>query len=257
MRDMASMQHPTTTPSSGNVATAGAWSFFDQVYCISLAHRTDRRNEAGAQFTRVGLGERVRFWIVEKHPTHSEQGIFESHMSCLRNALQAGAETILIFEDDVQFDRFSPARLEGAVSFLTSTPGWHMFFLGCFVRNMRRTPSASVVKVRFKCGAHAYAIHADFARQLVKIPWQGVAFDDLIRDMRDQSTYALRPACAFQSDSPTDNDRLLALHRIRGMLGGFRRLQKWNEFQHYHARFLILAHVLAVLLAAALLLLWM
>jgi GR25 family glycosyltransferase involved in LPS biosynthesis len=30
--------------------------------------------------------------------------VYESHMLCLRKGLEAGAENIVIFEDDVEFD---------------------------------------------------------------------------------------------------------------------------------------------------------
>ena len=42
------------------------WAYFDRVYCISLEERPDRRAEATAQFTAVGLLSRVEFVIVKK-----------------------------------------------------------------------------------------------------------------------------------------------------------------------------------------------
>ena len=250
------MDHPTVNPTSGKTAAAGVWSFFDRIYCISLTQRTDRRHEAAAEFARVGLADHVQYWLVDKHPHDSEQGIFESHMSCLRHALESGAQTILIFEDDIRLARFSPAVLENAVDFLRMNPHWHAFFLGCFVRKTYPTTHAAVLRVRFGCTTHAYAVSREFAQQLVTLPWQGVAFDDLLRERHDQAMYALYPACAFQSDTSTDNDKLLTIHRLRRLLGGMRRLQKWNEFRHYHAQALIIAHILAVLLVAVLVLLW-
>ena len=32
--------------------------------------------------------------------------MYESHMICLRKGLEAGAKNIVVFEDDVIFDRF-------------------------------------------------------------------------------------------------------------------------------------------------------
>ncbi len=69
---------------------AAAWGSFDQIYCISLSQRVDRRENAQREFARIGLGDRVQFIIVDSHPTDSEQGIFESHMACLRAGLAAG-----------------------------------------------------------------------------------------------------------------------------------------------------------------------
>ena len=85
--------------------TAG-WDCFDKIYCISLTERTDRRATARAQFESVGLSNLVEFVIIEKHPEGSERGCYESHMTCMGKGLAEGAERILIFEDDIVFDRF-------------------------------------------------------------------------------------------------------------------------------------------------------
>ena len=70
----------------------GEWDFFDAVYCISLAGRPDRRKTAGRQFKTVGLLDRVEFVIAQKHLTDNEQGIYESHMTCIEKGLAAGAD---------------------------------------------------------------------------------------------------------------------------------------------------------------------
>ena len=86
------------------------WEFFDKIYCISLTERPDRRREARHQFASVGLSARVEYHIVDKHPTDPEQGVYESHIDCLKKGLSNGARRILIFEDDIRFDRFDPDR---------------------------------------------------------------------------------------------------------------------------------------------------
>jgi hypothetical protein len=68
-----------------------SWAYFDKIYCISLDERPDRREEAKTQFESVGLLERVEFVIVRKHPFDCEQGIFESHLLCMKKGLSAGA----------------------------------------------------------------------------------------------------------------------------------------------------------------------
>jgi len=225
-----------------------AWDYFDKIYCISLAERSDRRAEAAAQFARVGLGERVEFVVVQKHPTDCEQGIYESHLLCIARGLARGAEQMLIFEDDILFDGFTTAALERCIAFLAAEPGWHMFFLGCMVKASRRTTFPGVVQIRYRSLAHAYAIHRRFAERLVAHPWQGVPYDDLLRDMKDERSFALYPSFAFQSNSPSDNERYLPLDRIRRLLGGLRNLQKSNAFYHRNRRVIIGAHVLALLL---------
>ena len=143
------------------------WLAFDRIYCISLAGRTDRREQARAEFRRVGLADRVEFKIVDKHPTNSERGIFESHLQCLRDGLNAGAKRMVVFEDDVVFRRYSPARLRDAVKFLESSNDWRFFFFGCFVSSSRKTSNPSVLKVHYRCLAHAYAVNRIVAEELV------------------------------------------------------------------------------------------
>jgi glycosyl transferase, family 25 len=241
-------------PATESAVCEPEWGFFDRIYCISLSQRHDRRAQAQAQFRRVGLAERVEFLIVEKHATDTEQGIFDSHLQCMRRGLDAGASTILIFEDDVLFERFSPPVLRRAIQFMKSDADWRLFFFGCFVSASRKTGHESVLKVRYLCTTHAYAVSRSFAQKLVEMPWQGVAYDDTLRDLQGDGYYAAYPALAYQSNARTDNDKMAALDRRRRWLGGMRRLQRWNELNHHRPRLVITAHVLAALTLATLIL---
>jgi GR25 family glycosyltransferase involved in LPS biosynthesis len=233
---------------------ASAWSAFDRIYCISLKQRADRREKAQQEFARVGLTGRVQFVIVDSHPTDSEQGIFESHMACLRAGLAAGAQNIVVFEDDILIRHFSPDVLNRTVRFIKSDANWQVFFFGCFVRSSRKTAFESVRQIRYRCTAHAYVVNRAFAEKLVEIPWRGVAFDDLLYSMQDGHFYTCYPAFAFQSGSSTNNDKLLKIDRARRLTGGMYRLQRWNEFSNRHLFALILAHTIALLLFIAILL---
>ncbi|MEJ2099691.1 MAG: glycosyltransferase, partial [Desulfobacterales bacterium] len=115
------------------------WGYFDKFYCISLDERTDRRVHARAQFQKVGLADKVEFVIVTKHPHNCEESIYHSHMACIKKGLLAGAERIVIFEDDILFDRFSNAGLKDCVDFLAGTDNWNVLFFGCLVSDSRKT----------------------------------------------------------------------------------------------------------------------
>ena len=225
-----------------------AWDYFDKIYCISLSHRTDRREEAGRQFAAVGLSGKVEFFIVEKDSEDPERGCYESHLACLRRGLEAGAESIAVFEDDILFDRFTPERLNRAVSFCRDHKRFHMLFLGCLVARSRRTDYPGIRGISYRCLTHAYVVHRRFAEVLVRRPWQNVAYDDFLRSFPQGEMYALCPSFAFQSSSRTDNLKLKRLDSVRRLLGGLQRIQKMNEFYH-RRRFLVIgAHVLLVLL---------
>ena len=230
-----------------NSRLADPWKAFDRIYCITLANRPDRCESARAQFQRVGLADFVEFVIVDKHPVDSELGIFESHMGCLRAALAAGAQKIAIFEDDIIFTPFSPGRIGRAVEFMESGHDWKLFFFGCFVNSSRATRFTAVIKVDYRCAAHAYVVSDEFARVLVQVPWSGIPYDNFLRSMSFGGTYAIYPAIAFQSASATDNDKRRNIDRARRFFGGFRRLQRWNEFSSRRVVPLIIGHVLSVI----------
>jgi GR25 family glycosyltransferase involved in LPS biosynthesis len=227
---------------------AWIWRAFDKIYCISLANRPDRYEHARAQFAKVGLLDLVEFVIVDKHPTDSEQGIYESHLTCLRAGLAAGAQKIAIFEDDIVFTRFSPQRLRRAINFMDSSADWDAFFFGCFVNSARKTSFRSVIKINYRCVAHGYAVNRDFALRLVETEFKGVSYDDFLRSIAADRFYAIYPAFAFQSNSPTDNDKLREVDRARRLAGGLHRLQRWNEFCNHWLWEIVAAHIVAAIL---------
>jgi hypothetical protein len=224
--------------------TDDCWEFFDRIYCISLEERIDRREEAKIQFSCVGLLERVEFALVRKHPSDCEQGIYDSHMACIRNGLHAGARNILIFEDDILFERFSRNTLRNCVAFLSALPDWNLLFLGCLVRRSKRTANANVLQVRYRSLAHAYAANRKFAEVLIQKPWQGLAFDAMLSTF-EKGCYAVYPSMAFQSSSPTDNTKALRLDKFRRLWGGLRFIQKMNEVYHLYRGAILFLHVLA------------
>jgi GR25 family glycosyltransferase involved in LPS biosynthesis len=230
------------------------WKYFDKFYCISIDERDDRRAEAKAQFEKVGLADKVEFVIVHKHPHDCEEGIYDSHMSCIKKGLQAGAGNIVIFEDDILFARFSPANLKNCVDFLSGIDHWNAMFFGCLVSGSKKTANKSVLKVRYRCLAHGYALNRRFAELLVQTPRQERPYDDLLNHFCE-GYYAVYPSFAFQSNALTDNIKRIGLDRFRRLFGGLRRIQKWNEFYHRHRMPVITVHAIALLIILKLVLL--
>lgn len=223
------------------------WAFFDKIFCISLDERTDRRDEAKRQFSKVGLLNRTEFVIVKKHPDNCEQGIYESHMTCIRQGIQADAGNIAIFEDDIIFERFSAAKLKRCVEFLRAKTDWSILFFGCLVTGSKTTENESVLKVKYRSLAHAYVLNRRFAEVLVQKPWQNIAFDAVLASCCE-NCYMIYPSIAFQSNSATDNMNYLALEKFRRLFGGLRRIQKWNERYYRHKTIFIATHVILIVL---------
>ncbi|MEW6672173.1 MAG: glycosyltransferase family 25 protein [Thermodesulfobacteriota bacterium] len=226
---------------------AALWDFFDNIYCISLKERADRRREALVQFEKVGLADRIEFFLVDKHATDCEEGIYQSHTACLKKGLQTGAERIVIFEDDIRFERFHPDKLKDCIDFISLNADWNMFFFGCLVSGSQKTGNRSVLKVKYRCMAHSYVIHRRFAEAVTATPWRRLAFDDMLRS-RQQHFYAAYPSFAFQSNSATDNNNCLRLDKFRRLIGGLGKIQKRNEWYHRYKWAVIATHILVVLL---------
>lgn len=234
--DIVNADAASQTPASG-------WDFFDRIYCISLEEREDRRRAARVQFAKVGLDEKIEFHIVKRHPTNVEQGIYESHMACLRRGLEAGATNIAVFEDDVVFDRFDAGRLERCTRFLARNPDWHVFLFGALIRSSKKTDDPAVQIVGYQSLAHAYALNRSYAESIAYKPWDGMVADVIFRPL--QKVYAVRPMFAFQGDMSTDN-KYRGLEIFRRLLGGLENIQKANEFFFQNLDAIIIAHLIVL-----------
>lgn len=231
------------------------WDYFDRLYCISLRKRDDRRQSAKNEFAKVGLDERVEFLIVDRLSYDLEQQIYESHMACLRKGLEAGAQNIVVFEDDIEFDHFDPARLIRCTEFLRRHPNWKVFLFGALIRSSAKTTDACVQKVRYRSLTHAYALNKAYAESLAYEPWQGIVNDTLFRPLAED-IYAMNPMCAFQKSFATDNYKYPRLALIRNLLGGLHRIQKANEFYLQHKFGIYTGQVLLILLVLIILVLF-
>jgi GR25 family glycosyltransferase involved in LPS biosynthesis len=225
-----------------------SWNYFDKIYCISLESRKDRQRNAIEQFDKVGLRSKVEFYLAIKDQENSERGIYNSHINCLQIGIQHNAQTILVFEDDIIFDRFSPVKLQEIVHFLHKEDAWNIFFFGCMVNGIQQTKYPSVAKIDYKCSAHAYVVNRPFADRIVSFPWENIAYDDFLREKINNSAYAASPFFAFQSNSVTDNKSTLKLAKFRELCGGVTFIQKANEFYHLHKRKIWLLHFLFAIL---------
>jgi hypothetical protein len=224
-----------------------SWDYFDRVYCISLEDREDRRQAATASFATVGLAGKVEFILVKPHPSNREQGMYESHMTCLRKGLEAGAKSIVVFEDDVIFDRFDSERFRQCTQFLAGHPEWKVLLLGALIRKSHKTTNPCIKKVRYQSLAHAYALNRPYAETLAYQPWQGIIIDTLFRPLTGD-IYAVYPMFAFQNDFSSDNEKKYVwLERFRRLLGGLERIQKANEFYLQHKFGIIAIHIVIFL----------
>jgi len=134
----------------------------DRAVCINLIERDDRMKEAQEQFRKVGLLGTVQFHRVERHPRGGRYGCYNSHREVMANALKDGLDSVLIFEDDVQFEDGWEDVVCDAKSFIdeaekNTNKKFDAFFLGSRIFYIDEKVSTKVWRV--KCGnAHAYII---------------------------------------------------------------------------------------------------
>lgn len=109
-------------------------SMFDCVRIINLADRTDRWREIVSQFSRIGgMTPNISMFRASRptdagaFPSIGARGCFESHLSVLRQARDAGARRLLIVEDDLDFCRDIARRGPAMLAALAARP-WSFFY---------------------------------------------------------------------------------------------------------------------------------
>lgn len=107
---------------------------FDRVRIVNLVDRPDRRREMIRELDRVGgAGPNVDFHDARRpddpggFPSIGARGCFESHLAVLRSARDAGARSLLLLEDDLDFTRDAGARLGKLLAELSGRQ-WSFFY---------------------------------------------------------------------------------------------------------------------------------
>lgn len=114
---------PYCGPAGAQPAEAPDWSFVDAVFCISLATRDDRMRHAAVPFHSLGLCRHVVFDRPDPDPRSGVAGCWEAHRTVALLARALGATRVLVFEDDVLFDRpVTPQRLRAVAAALDALP---------------------------------------------------------------------------------------------------------------------------------------
>lgn len=111
---------------------------FDKIYIINLVHRTDRREEMRVELAKVGISlEHPNVYLFpavkpdtfEGWPSRGAKGCFMSHLGILQHAKAQGYQSILILEDDINFNDGFLQAFSPISSLLLSQP-WDIFYGG-------------------------------------------------------------------------------------------------------------------------------
>jgi hypothetical protein len=156
------MPHPADTRKTPDPLT----SRFGAVYVISLEERTDRRSETRSALLAVGQNPDAVNWFIAKKPaekgvfpSRGVRGAFESHCSVLKQARDAGARSVLVLEDDIDF----PGGLDASLRRLDRTGDWDIVYGGHYFLDGRGPGHAAngyrrAAPAEEFIGLHCYAV---------------------------------------------------------------------------------------------------
>jgi GR25 family glycosyltransferase involved in LPS biosynthesis len=105
------------------------YNYFDDIVCINLDFRNDRREEAQHNFTKLNIP--AKFLTVKKHEKGGRYGCFDSHIKVLKYAQQNNYKNILVFEDDfVPTKGYDEKIVSKAIEFMQNNQDWDIFYFG-------------------------------------------------------------------------------------------------------------------------------
>ncbi|MET0250751.1 MAG: glycosyltransferase family 25 protein [Novosphingobium sp.] len=229
---------------------------FEHIRIINLPSRTDRRREISAELARLGLapdGKQIAFHRACRpdepggFSSVGARGCFLSHLAVLEQALEAGAETVLILEDDLDFVADIEHRLPATLARL-SQQNWDVFYGGHAVAPgmvapdglLRADPAMAVCTLHFVAlSRRAVSIAVPFLKAMLSRPegdpqggpmhvdgaycWMRAAHPQL-------ETWLAIPELGFQRSSRTDIHALPLLDRtvaLRPAADLARRAKRW------------------------------
>jgi glycosyl transferase family 25 len=96
-----------------------ALDFFNDIVCINLRSRPDRRQYMTSLLNKLEIP--CRFHTVTKHPKGGRYGCFESHIQVIQECYNKGDKYIIVLEDDiVPSQSYSKTLFKHAIQFMKS-----------------------------------------------------------------------------------------------------------------------------------------
>lgn len=125
---------------------------FERIYCINLDKRTDRWQEASSLFERFGVKVQRVSGMEDQKPWN---GLRNTVIRIFENAIRHGYESILIFEDDVDWGEDFEERLNSCWESLPED--WDMFYFSAAHQQWPKQYNEKLFKLSWSTAAHAIA----------------------------------------------------------------------------------------------------
>jgi glycosyltransferase involved in cell wall biosynthesis len=136
----------------------------DNIYCINLKHRLDRKENMQKQIQKYNLP--VTFVEVTKH-SNPKIGCMESHVSIIKLAMKLNLPYVVIFEDDCEFIK-TPNVLDGKLILENPPQGWRMLYLGGCVNTVNDNTNENW-KLVSTWLAHSYVIRSNIYELIITL----------------------------------------------------------------------------------------
>lgn len=184
------------------------FDYFDEVYYINLEKRADRREQIEIELASVGIHNATRVVGIEHE--NPALGCHLSHAVVFQDALEAGYDRILIFEDDAEFFPNSMENMSKSLAALP--PEWDMFYLGANLdvyKAYELSPNLALLTGAF--ATHAYAVRRPLFNRLYtlnndeSVAHNDVEYSQII--IPNYKCYLAMPLIAGQRDSYSDIEK--------------------------------------------------
>ena len=125
---------------------------FQRIFCINLDRRTDRWAEASSLFDKFDVSAERISAIEDEKPWN---GLRKTIIGVFEQAIREDYDTILIFEDDIDWGEEFYQRFEECWSNLPDD--WHMFYFSAAHQNWPPVYNKHLFKLTWSTAAHAIA----------------------------------------------------------------------------------------------------
>ena len=99
--------------------------------CISLDTAGDRQAHFKKEFQRNGWPKTPEFCIVKRDHENPGRGCYTSHLTCMKKGLEAKVPWLLVFEDDITFEKKTkPEVWKEVTQFMKTNKEWDIILLG-------------------------------------------------------------------------------------------------------------------------------
>lgn len=194
---------------------------FPHKICINLDRRPDRWQQMQRKFDRHAIQSVRRFPALDGYNldvpanwtnTPGAYGCLLSHLQVVREARRLGLSRVLIFEDDVVFDRHFHEKFDTYFRQLPSD--WHMLYFGALHKNEPIKIHDNLVRITRANSTYAYALRDTVFDDFIELNCKAETVLDIASFILQQqfNCYCFTPHLAWVETDYSDAQNRLEHH---------------------------------------------